>query len=269
MRADQCLSSRAPRFPSVQGQEAGLSDRVVIITGAAGGLGLACARRFVDEGDCVLLADATGFPANALSHFASSANVETHKTDVTSSPEVERLVAAAVSRFGRVDVLVNNAALFTTLPRTPFEKLTAEDWQRVLSVNVIGAFNCIRAVAPSMKVRQRGKIINIASNVVHKGLPLLLHYVASKGAVVAMTRALARELGPFGICVNAIAPGYLLHEGTLATDQGRNEIVKSLRSLNRTETPEDVVGTVLFLASEASDFMTGQTLVVDGGEVFA
>jgi NAD(P)-dependent dehydrogenase (short-subunit alcohol dehydrogenase family) len=179
------------------------------------------------------------------------------------------LASEVMKRFGRIDCLINNAALFTGLRRRPLEELTADDWRQVLWVNVIGAFNCIKSVVPIMKQNRRGKIVNIASNVVHKGLPYMLAYVASKGAIVAMTRALARELGPDGINVNGIAPGYVLHEGTGPTDAGRSDQVARLRSLARTETPDDLCGALVFLASSDSDFVTGQTLVVDGGEVFA
>jgi NAD(P)-dependent dehydrogenase (short-subunit alcohol dehydrogenase family) len=246
-----------------------LVDRVFIVTGAARGLGLSCARRLASEGAHVILADADDPGPQAQEFIGRQGNALFVRTDISKPRDVDALVARATGRFGRINGLVNNAAIFTSLPRRPFEELTPDDWLAVLSVNVIGTFNCIKAATPLMKAQGGGVIINVASNVVHKGLPLLLHYVASKGAVVAMTRSLARELGPFGIRVNAVAPGYMLHESTASTDQGRNEIVKSLRSLPRTETPEDVAGAVVFLASSDSDFVTGQTLVVDGGEVFA
>ncbi len=246
-----------------------LADRVAIVTGGAGALGLACARRLLTEGARVVLADLPD-PSPALRGVLEASSALRYvPTDVTSAEQTQRLADTAHREFGRIDLLVNNAALFTTLARRPFEELETTDWESVLRVNVIGPFLCARAVAPIMRAAGRGVIVNVASNVVHKGLPQLLHYVASKGAVVAMTRALARELGPAGIRVNAVAPGYLLHEGTAASDGGRNEQVVRLRALGRTETPDDVVGTILFLASDDSAFLTGQTLVVDGGEVFA
>ena len=246
-----------------------LTDRVIIITGAARGLGLAYAARFAREGAGVVLADIAP-PGREVDELTGT-NPKTLfvRADVRCPEDSLRLVQTTVSRFGRIDVLVNNAALFTTLTRGPLEELSVSEWEEVLAVNVIGTFACIQAVVPIMKVQKRGAIINIGSNAVHKGLPHLLHYVASKGAVHAVTRALARELGPFGITVNAVAPGYVLHDGTAAFDEGRNEQVVALRALCRTETPADVVGTVAFLASEDSCFVTGQTIVVDGGEVFA
>ncbi len=246
-----------------------LTDGVFIITGAGRGLGAACARRMGEEGACLVLADveAPGPAAEALLRQRPDSLFV--RADVADPADVEGMVDQAARRFGRIDGLVNNAALFASLRRGPLEQLTPEDWHRVLSVNVVGAFNVIKAVVPIMKAQGHGVIVNVASNVVHKGLPSLLHYVASKGAIVAMTRALARELGPSGIRVNAVAPGYMLHESTAPGDGGRNEVVKTLRSLPRTETPDDVVGAIVFLACGESDFVTGQTLVVDGGEVFA
>ncbi len=201
----------------------------------------------------------------------TTSNPRTHfmRADVCSPEDCRQLVETTVSKFGRIDVLINNSALLTHLIRRPLEELSVKEWQDVLAVNVIGVFVCVRAVVPVMKSQRGGKIINVGSNAAYKGLPNLLHYVASKGAVHAMTRALARELGSFNVTVNAIAPGYVLHEGTAKTDQGRNDQVIKLRALARTETPGDLLGTIVFLASEESDFITGQTIVVDGGEVLA
>jgi NAD(P)-dependent dehydrogenase (short-subunit alcohol dehydrogenase family) len=245
-----------------------LAGCVCIVTGAAGGLGLAYARRLAEEGAAVVLADCREDSSEAEALTASNRKTLFVPTEVTSTEQAQRLADVTLAKFGRIDALINNAAIFTELTRRPMEELTVQEWEKVLAVNVIGTFACIRAVVPTMKAQRAGKIINIASNVVHKGLPFLLHYVASKGAVMAMTRALAREFGPFGITVNAIAPGYVLHEGTAKSDQGRNQQAIPLRALARTETPEDLLGTIVFLVSRDSDFLTGQTIVVDGGEVF-
>ena len=242
---------------------------MIVVTGAAGGLGLAYARRFADEGAAVILADIQEANADVRKLLATHERTRFVGTDVRSSQASRELVDTTVSTFGRLDVLVNNAALFTGLIRRPVEEVSREEWEEILAVNVIGTFNCVQAAVPVMKAQGSGKIINVGSNVAHKGLPNFLPYVASKGAVHAMTRALASELGPFGITVNAVAPGYVMHDGTAKTDQGRNEQVIALRSLKRSATPDDLVGTMVFLASDQSDFITGQTFVVDGGEVYA
>jgi NAD(P)-dependent dehydrogenase (short-subunit alcohol dehydrogenase family) len=242
---------------------------VVILTGAGGPIGKVYARRLLEAGASVVLAELpNAFPAAIKELTAASGNTLYVPTDVRDVKQTGNLIDQTLEKFGRADVLINNAALFSTLARGPMENLEPADWEKVLSVNVIGAFNCIRAVTPVMKKQGAGKIINVATNAVHKGMPMLLHYVASKGAVLAMTRSLARELGPSGITCNAIAPGYVFHEGTSPSDGGRNEIVKTLRSLGKTETPDDLAGTILFLCSAASDFISGQTIIVDGGEVF-
>ena len=180
---------------------------------------------------------------------------------------------AAVERaFGRVDVLVNNAAVFATLRPRPFEEIPEAEWDRVMAVNVKGIWNCARAVVPVMRTQGGGRIVNVASAIVAKGTALLLHYVTSKGAVVAMTRALARELGPSGITVNAVAPGLILSEGVQANPDITGfqlSAVMQVRSLKRDAFPEDVEGAVVFLASDDSAFMSGQTLIVDGGSVFS
>jgi NAD(P)-dependent dehydrogenase (short-subunit alcohol dehydrogenase family) len=172
-----------------------------------------------------------------------------------------------VKAFGRIDILVNNAAIFINIERHPFYDITAEEWDRVSAVNIKGPFLCAKAVFPKMKEQRSGKIINISSSTAYWGTPSFLHYVASKAALIGMTRSLAREVGEFGICVNAIAPGLVEHEGQTAP-KALTELQLKARSIKRLQTPEDLLGTLVFLGSSDSDFMTGQTIVVDGGSVF-
>jgi len=190
--------------------------------------------------------------------------------DVSSRQSAEEMAKSCVSLFGRIDILVNNAGIFTSLALKPFFEISSDEWDKVMAVNVKGSFECARAVLPAMKKQSYGKIINIASGTVFKGVPMLLHYVSSKGAVVAMTRAMARELGPHGIRVNTLAPGLTSSENLLsnpawAGDVSKNNIAS--RAIAREMHPGDLCGTLVYLASTESDFVTGQALVVDGGSV--
>lgn len=247
-----------------------LKDRVGIITGGAAGLGLAYARRFLEEGARVVIADIVD-PAPALRELGRAGEVHAVRADVASAAAVEAMAAEAVRRFGRIDVLVNNAALFAGLAPTPFEQIEESEWDRLMAVNVKGVWLCCRAVAPVMKAQRSGRIINIASAIVAKGTPLLMHYVASKGAVVAMTRVLARELGDHGIAVNALAPGLIMSDTARTnadlTGFQAQQVIAS-RAFKREAVADDVVGAAVFLASDDSAFITGQTLIVDGGSVF-
>jgi NAD(P)-dependent dehydrogenase (short-subunit alcohol dehydrogenase family) len=246
-----------------------LKDAVVIMTGGAVGIGRVYARRLLSEGARVVVADVVD-PLTAVRELESLGAVMGVRTDVTSREDVEALVTATVSRFGRVDVLVNNAALAAAIRLKPCDEIPESEWDRVMAVNVKGPWLCVRAVAPHMKRARRGKIINIASTLAFRGAPMMAHYIASKGAVVALTRALARELGEFGIAVNSIAPGLTLSDTMKTAPQtaGQTPMAVAGRSFKRDQTPEDLEGALVFLASSDSDFMTGQTLVVDGGSVF-
>ncbi|PYM91397.1 MAG: dehydrogenase [Candidatus Rokuibacteriota bacterium] len=243
-----------------------LKDTVVIVTGGARGIGRAYGLAVAAEGAKVVVADvADGKPAlKEIEGLGAQALVV--ECDVSSEPDTLRLATETLARFGRIDVLVNNAALYGPLKRRPFMEIPIEEWDRVMAVNLRGLFLCARAVFPAMKAQGKGKIINIASGTFFKGVPHYIHYTTSKGGVVGFTRSLARELGDFGIRVNAIAPGFTLsgeNEKNMP-EAGREANVRS-RMLKRAEVPGDVVGTLVFLASDDSDFITGQTIVVDGG----
>jgi len=192
-------------------------------------------------------------------------------TDVADADAARAMAEKTLRRFGRIDVLVNNAAVFAVLKPQPLEGIPEEEWDRVMAVNVKGIWNCVKAVLPAMKAQGSGRIVNVASAIAPKGTPYLLHYVTSKGAVITMTRALARELGEFGIGVNALAPGLTFSDTVLRNPDlsaFQAETVLQSRSFKRAETPGDLEGALVFLASADSAFVTGQTLVVDGGSVF-
>jgi NAD(P)-dependent dehydrogenase (short-subunit alcohol dehydrogenase family) len=247
-----------------------LAGSAVVVTGGAAGLGLAYARRFLREGACVFIADIVD-PAAAVASLDAGDQVGGCRVDVASAPSVDAMVETAHRRLGRIDVLINNAAVFASLKPQPFDAIPEEEWDRVMAVNVRGMWNCIKAVAPVMRAQKAGRIVNVASAIVAKGTPFMLHYVASKGAVIAMTRALARELGDDGIAVNAVAPGLILSDtvrANPAVTSFQSASVLQSRAFKRDAVPEDVEGAVVFLASPDSAFMTGQTLVVDGGSVF-
>ena len=190
--------------------------------------------------------------------------------DVTDMAACDAMVKATVDAFGGVDSLVNNAALFVDIPRRTFLDIDSEEWDKVMAVNVRGSFNCSKAVVPALRKRGAGSIVNISSSTALKGIPFTLHYVTSKGAIIAMTRAMARELGEENIRVNSLAPGLTMSEAVAAADNTfapYNEASIRGRALKREQVPDDLVGAAIFLASDASAFMTGQTMVVDGGDV--
>jgi NAD(P)-dependent dehydrogenase (short-subunit alcohol dehydrogenase family) len=248
-----------------------LQDKIAVITGGAAGIGFAYATRFLAEGACVVVADIAD-PGPAVEKLAAPGRALGIRTDVADATSVRAMVDAAITRFGRVDVLVNNAAVFATLTPQRFDEIPEAEWDRVMAVNVKGVWNCARAVAPAMRAQGGGRIVNVASAIVAKGTALLMHYVTSKGAVVAMTRALARELGPDRITVNAVAPGLILSDSVQANPaitSFQEAAIMQARSLRREAFPADVEGTVVFLASDDSAFMSGQTLIVDGGSVFS
>ena len=254
-----------------------LKDKVVIITGGAQGIGRVYALGMADEGAKLVVADINMDKAEATAKEIRAKGREALavKTDVSSPESTQEMAKKTVDRFGRIDVLVNNAAILEKIriTRVPFYELDLNEWDRVIAVNLKGTLLCSRAVFPQMKVQGRGKIINVTTTGFFFGNPNYVHYVASKGGVIGLTRAMARELGDYNINVNCIAPGATVSEDPndkAAYEQRVKKLTQQMipkLCLKRVQYPEDLVGTVIFLASSGSDFITGQTIVVDGGDV--
>ena len=244
-----------------------LAGKVAIVTGGARHIGAAYCRKLAEEGAAVVIADILDGASVADEIGAKGGKALALKVDVSNEADTQRMAAESVKGFGRIDILINNAAIFINIQRHPFYEISGEEWDRVSAVNIKGPFLCAKAVFPQMKEQKSGKIINISSSTAYWGTPNFLHYVASKAALIGMTRALAREVGDYGICVNSIAPGLVEHEGQNAP-KALSELQLKARSIKRLQTPDDLMGTLVFLASSDSDFMTGQAIVVDGGSVF-
>jgi NAD(P)-dependent dehydrogenase (short-subunit alcohol dehydrogenase family) len=247
-----------------------LAGKVAIVTGAAQGIGARYAKALAAEGAAVVCSDLLDAESVAAGIRAEGGRALAIRTDVTSAESTAAMAAATVEAFGRIDILVNNAGLFANLAMQPFEQIAVAEWDLVMAVNVRGPFLCTQAVFAQMRSQQYGKVINIASGTVFKGAPMLLHYVSSKGAVVAMTRAMARELGDAGIRVNTLAPGLTTSENTLSNPAWQGAVSQNniaSRAIKRELTPEDLCGSLVYLASAESDFVTGQVIVVDGGSV--
>jgi NAD(P)-dependent dehydrogenase (short-subunit alcohol dehydrogenase family) len=246
-------------------------SKVIIVTGGASGIGFAFVQHLARAGHRMVIADLRG-AAEAAERIRAEGHAAIGITvDVVKPDDAAAMVAAAKQEFGRVDVLVNNAGLFSTLTLKPFDQITEQEWMRVMEVNTVGPFVCAKAVVGAMRAQGGGRIINIASTTPIKGTPMMLHYVSSKGAVIAFTRALAKELGNDNITVNAIAPGFTLSDGVLESglhNKMPDTARKSSRTIQRDQVPEDLVGALAFLASDGAGFITGQTLAVDGGSVF-
>jgi NAD(P)-dependent dehydrogenase (short-subunit alcohol dehydrogenase family) len=247
-----------------------LEGRVAIITGGARGIGAAYAKALAAEGARVCAADVLDAKpvADAIKKAGGQA-IAVH-CDVSDPKSVQAMVASTVKAFGKVDILVNNAAIFASLKQKHFMEIASEEWDKLMSVNVRGVFECVKAVVPEMRKNKYGKIVNIASGTVFKGTPMMLHYVTSKAAVVGMTRVMARELGDDGICVNTLAPGLTVSEGVEENGEWTPAMFAmntATRAIRRNQRPEDLTGTMVYLCSADSDFMTGQCVVVDGGSV--
>jgi NAD(P)-dependent dehydrogenase (short-subunit alcohol dehydrogenase family) len=249
-----------------------LAGKVAIVTGGAKGIGAHYSRALAAHGARVMIADIEDGSALASDivkqHGAEAA--ASSVTDVSDETAVRALVAGTIERFGKIDILVNNAALYAKLTPRNFDEWDIATWDRVMAINVRGPWLMVRHVAPAMIAQKSGKIVNIASGAPYKGVPRMLPYVTSKGAIIAFTRALSRELGPHGIAVNSLSPGYILSETGLENTKHVEEEripVRNSRAFKRDAYPEDLVGALIFLASSDSDFVTGQSLVVDGGAV--
>ena len=246
-----------------------LKNKVAIVTGGGKGIGAQYCTALAAEGARIIVADIVE-TENTVKAITDRGGVAVGVTcDVTDPCTVETVVQDAMNRFGSIDILVNNAALFAELRQKSFLEINDAEWDRVMKVNVRGPFTLAKAVVPKMKKSAYGRIINISSGTVFKGTPMFLHYVSSKGAQIAFTRALSREVGQFGITVNCLAPGLTLSDSVTANKQfSENQAGNyKTRALQREEFPEDLAGAIVFLSSEKSSFITGQTLVIDGGSV--
>jgi len=244
-----------------------LAGKVAIVTGGAQGIGRAIAEGLAAEGARIVIADLQR-AAEAAAGFPDGVGLE---VDVSSEEDTALMVEEAIGRCDRVDILVNNAGLFASLEMRPFSEIPLDEWRRVMDVNVASMFLTCKAVVPVMRGQGGGKIVNISSGTPFRGVPFLLHYVTSKGAIVAFTRALAKELGRDNVLVNCVAPGFTISDGV----REHPEVIEKLRdasiaarTIQRDQVAEDVVGAVVFLCGPASDFVTGQTIVIDGGQYF-
>jgi NAD(P)-dependent dehydrogenase (short-subunit alcohol dehydrogenase family) len=244
-----------------------LDGKVAIVTGGARGIGRAIAEGLAAEGARIVIADLNG-AGEAAAAFDDGVGLT---VDVASEADTERMAADTVQRCGGIDILVNNAGLYASLAMRPFEQIPVQEWRQVMDVNVMSMFLTCRAAVPRMRERGGGRIVNISSGTPFRGVPFVLHYVTSKGAIVAFTRALARELGGDEVLVNCVAPGFTLSEGVRqspAVLEALRDVSVSARTLKRDQEPADVVGAVVYLCGPGSTFVTGQTIVIDGGQYF-
>jgi NAD(P)-dependent dehydrogenase (short-subunit alcohol dehydrogenase family) len=244
-----------------------LDGKVAIVTGGAQGIGRAIAQRLAADGARIVIADLKG-AEEAAAGYVDGVGLT---ADVASEDDVARMAAETVERCGAIDILVNNAGLYASLAMRPFEQIPVDEWRQVMDVNVLSMFLTCRAVVPQMRAQGGGRVVNISSGTPFRGVPFVLHYVTSKGAIVALTRALAKELGNDDILVNCVAPGFTMSTGV----QEHPEVIEALRdvsiasrTIKRDMVPEDVVGAVAFLCGPEATFLTGQTMVIDGGQYF-
>ena len=244
-----------------------LHGKVAIVTGGAKGIGRAIADGLSAGGARIVIADIAGAEEAAASYSEGIGLT----VDVSDSDQVDAMAATVRERCGSIDILINNAGIYASLEMRPFDQIPVDEWRKVMDVNVLSMFLTCRAIVPIMREQGGGKIVNISSGTPFRGVPFLLHYVTSKGAVVTLTRALAKELGGDNVFVNCVAPGFTVSDGV----KEHPEVLEALadvsvaaRTLKREQVPEDVVGAVVFLCGPGADFVTGQTMVIDGGQYF-
>jgi NAD(P)-dependent dehydrogenase (short-subunit alcohol dehydrogenase family) len=244
-----------------------VEGKVAIVTGAAQGIGNAIGKGLAAEGARIVVADLNR-AEEAAAEFDDGVGIT---VDVADEAQVERMAQEVVDRCGQIDILVNNAGLYASLAMRPFTEIPVDEWRQVMDVNVLSMFLTTRAVVPHMREQGGGRIVNISSGTPFRGVPFLLHYVTSKGAIVALTRALAKELGRDDVLVNCVAPGFTMSEGVRQHPEvieALRDVSVSARTLQRDQEPEDVVGAVVFLCGPGASFVTGQTIVIDGGQYF-
>jgi NAD(P)-dependent dehydrogenase (short-subunit alcohol dehydrogenase family) len=245
-----------------------LAGKVAIVTGGAQGIGNAIAKGLAAEGARIVVADLSR-AEEAAQEFEEGIGLT---VDVADEAQVEGMAQEAIDCCGRIDILVNNAGLYASLQMRPFTEIPVEEWRQVMDVNVLSMFLTMRAVVPRMREQgEGGRVVNISSGTPFRGVPFLLHYVTSKGAIVALTRALAKELGRDDILVNCVAPGFTMSDGVREHPEvieALQQVSVSARTLQRDQVPEDVVGAVVFLCGPGATFVTGQTIVIDGGQYF-
>jgi NAD(P)-dependent dehydrogenase (short-subunit alcohol dehydrogenase family) len=247
-----------------------LNEKVAIVTGGARGLGRDYALRLAKEGARVAVSDVLDASRVQAEIEENGGEAIALHTDVAEEKSVENMIHQTIKRFGGIDILINNAAIFADVVKYQYYEMPLEEWDKMIRINVTGTFICCKAVFPQMKKQGKGKIINVSSSTFFSGVPNFIHYVTSKGAIIALTRAMAREAGEHGISVNAVAPGFTISEaveGNPNFPEQSRKVAMDTRCFKRDQRPEDLLGTIVFLASDDSDFITGQTLVVDGGSV--
>ena len=244
-----------------------LDGRTVVITGAATGIGQAFAVACATHGANIVVADMNAADETVAAVEKAGARALAVKVDVADVASVQAMAADALKTFGRIDGLITNAAYFREVKLTPFEEIDPAIWDRIFAVNVKGVWNCCKAVAPAMRERGSGSIVNISSVVAVAGQPGYLHYVATKGAVLSMTKGLAKEMGPMGVRVNVIAPGFVITDATRNRPVEWQQSFLKARAISREQKPDDLVGTAVYLLSDLAGFVSGQTIVVDGGHI--